>query len=181
MTKSVRVFLAGATGVVGRRVVPLLVKEGHEVVALTSRPEAVAGLRAAGAEAVVADVYDAAALRGAVRDAAPDVVMHQLTDLRRRDLAANARIRTEGTRNLVAAALEAGVRRIVAQSIAWAYGPGRGPPPRPSRLTWTRRRPATRPCEAWRRWRRLCGSCRSGWCSATGCCTARTPGTTPAG
>ncbi|GAA5055127.1 hypothetical protein GCM10023259_036690 [Thermocatellispora tengchongensis] len=122
-----RVFLAGATGVVGRRVVPLLVKEGHEVVALTSRPEAVAGLRAAGAEAVVADVYDAAALRGAVRDAAPDVVMHQLTDLRRRDLAANARIRTEGTRNLVAAALEAGVRRIVAQSIAWAYGPGEGP------------------------------------------------------
>jgi nucleoside-diphosphate-sugar epimerase len=122
-----RVLLAGSTGVVGSRLVPLLVGRGHHVIALTRRPERLAALRAAGAHPVVVDVRDAAALAATVRDAAPEVVVHQLTDLGTADLAANAELRVSGTRHLVDAALAAGARRIVAQSISWAYEGGDGP------------------------------------------------------
>lgn len=135
-----RIFIAGATGAIGRRLVPLLVAEGHQVTALTRRRggSSVAGAGEAGGRrtgegspvdgggvrAVVGDVYDVGRLREVVAEARPDVVMHQLTDLASRDFAANGRIRREGTRNLVDAALAAGVRRVVSQSIAWAYEPG---------------------------------------------------------
>ncbi|HEX3791076.1 MAG TPA: NAD(P)-dependent oxidoreductase [Pseudonocardiaceae bacterium] len=122
-----RIFLAGATGVIGRRLLPLLVSAGHEVTGLTRRTADAATLRALGATATVADVYDADALAAAVGSAAPDVVMHQLTDLRAGNLAANAEIRRTGTRNLVDAALAAGARRIVAQSVSWAYQGGGEP------------------------------------------------------
>ncbi|GAA4562586.1 NAD-dependent epimerase/dehydratase family protein [Planotetraspora kaengkrachanensis] len=122
-----RIFLAGATGVIGRRMVPLLVEEGHEVTALTRRPDRAAALRASGAEPVVADALDPASLAAAVREAAPDIVMHQLTDLATGDFAANAALRRQGTRNLVDASLAAGVRRMVAQSIAWIYEAGDEP------------------------------------------------------
>ncbi|MFI7698201.1 NAD-dependent epimerase/dehydratase family protein [Nonomuraea sp. NPDC049480] len=118
------VFLAGGTGVLGRRIVPLLVAAGHTVTATTRDEAKVAMLRDLGATAVRADVYDAAALAAAVRESGADVVMHQLTDLSAGDFAANARVRVAGTRNLVDAALAAGVRRIVAQSISWMYEPG---------------------------------------------------------
>jgi nucleoside-diphosphate-sugar epimerase len=121
------VFLAGATGVLGRRIVPLLIAGGHRVTALTRTTDGGTALLAAGAVPALADVYDTEALTRAVRVAAPDVVMHQLTALGDGDLEANARIRVTGTRNLVDAALQAGVRRIVAQSIAWAYEPGDEP------------------------------------------------------
>jgi nucleoside-diphosphate-sugar epimerase len=123
----VRILLAGSTGVVGRRLVPLLVADGHHVTALTRRPERVPALRAAGAEPAVVDVRDAGALAETVRDTAPEVVVHQLTDLAAADLAANAELRGTGTRHLVDAARAAGTRRIVAQSIAWAYAGGDGP------------------------------------------------------
>ncbi|WP_371404835.1 NAD(P)-dependent oxidoreductase [Kribbella sp. NBC_00662] len=113
-----RIFIAGATGVIGRRLVPLLVADGHEVTALSRRSQV------PGVTTVQGDVYDAAALREVVAAARPDVVMHQVTDLTSRDFAANARIRREGTRNLVDAALAAGVRRVISQSVAWAYEPG---------------------------------------------------------
>ncbi|GII31984.1 NAD-dependent epimerase/dehydratase family protein [Planotetraspora mira] len=122
-----RIFLAGATGVIGRRVVPLLVAEGHQVTALTRKPDRAAALRASGAEPVVADALDGAGLAAAVIEAAPDIVMHQLTDLAAGDFAANAALRRQGTRNLVDAALAAGVRRMVAQSIAWIYEAGDEP------------------------------------------------------
>lgn len=121
------VFVAGATGVLGRRIIPLLVAEGHRVTALSRTTEGGASVHAAGAVPVLADVYDAEALTRAMRVAAPDVVMHQLTDLSRLDFEMNARIRIVGTRNLVDAARQAGVRRIVAQSIAWVYEPGEKP------------------------------------------------------
>jgi nucleoside-diphosphate-sugar epimerase len=113
-----RIFVAGASGVLGVRIVPLLVAGGHVVAGMTrSQAELVATL---GAEPVVCDAYDAPALREAVRGFAPDLVVHQLTDLpdeeARIDRAANARMRTEGTRNLVAAA--DGVR-LLAQSVAF--------------------------------------------------------------
>ena len=127
-----KVFVAGATGAIGRRLVPMLVEAGHEVTGMTRSPEKVEGLRRLGAEPVVCDAFDADALREAVAAAAPEVVVHELTSIPkvidprrvREQLATNDRLRVEGTRNLVEAALAAAVRRIVAQSIAFAYAPG---------------------------------------------------------
>ena len=119
-----RIFLAGATGVIGERLVPLLVAAGHEVAGTTRSAEKCAPLRARGAAAVVCDVYDADALRDAVVSFSPDLVLHELTDLPDDasligEGAPNARIRREGTRNLLAAARAAGASRFVAQSVAW--------------------------------------------------------------
>jgi nucleoside-diphosphate-sugar epimerase len=130
-----KVFVAGATGVIGRRLVPMLVEAGHGVVGMTRSQEKAGELREAGADSVVCDVFDPDGLREAVRAAAPEVVVHELTDLpaamdmRRvsEQMAGNDRVRTEGTANLVSAALAAGARRIVAQSIAFAYAPVGGP------------------------------------------------------
>lgn len=120
-----RVFLAGASGVIGMRLVPLLVRDGHEVAGMTRSPGKTAALRELGAEPVVCDVFDAGALAEAVTAFGPELVMHQLTDLpdqaeRIPEFAArNNRIRTAGTRNLLAAAAQAGATRFLAQSIAW--------------------------------------------------------------
>ncbi|HEV2979848.1 MAG TPA: NAD(P)-dependent oxidoreductase [Solirubrobacteraceae bacterium] len=127
-----RVFVAGATGVIGRRLLPLLRSDGHEVTGMVRAPRREAAVRELGAEPAIADAMDAAAVRGAIEGARPDVVVHELTSLPRRidprklerDFARNDRLRTDGTRNLVDAAQAAGVSRIVAQSVAFAYAPG---------------------------------------------------------
>lgn len=129
-----RVFVAGATGVIGRSLVPRLVEKGHTVTAMTRRPDRKSHLAAMGAEPVVCDVYDPEGLEDAVRRARPEVVVHQLTALPQaidprkieEQLAANDRIRVEGTKNLMRAAVRAGARRVVAQSIAFAYAPEGG-------------------------------------------------------
>ena len=121
------VFLAGATGVLGRRIVSLLIADRHRVTGLTRDPRAASRLRDAGAAAVVADATDSVAMTRAVSDAAPDVLMNQLTDLRGGVGPANAELRLASSRALAAAAGAAGVRRVVAQSIAWAYGEGDRP------------------------------------------------------
>jgi nucleoside-diphosphate-sugar epimerase len=128
----VRVFLAGATGAIGWRLVPLLVSAGHEVTGMTRSAQRAESLRAVGAEPAVADALDAGAVRAAVMQARPEAVIHQLTSLPRRidprkirrDFELNDRLRSEGTRILVEAAQAAGASRIVAQSIAFAYAPG---------------------------------------------------------
>lgn len=125
-------FLAGAGGAIGRRLAPLLVADGWRVVGTTRSADKAPQLRALGCQPVVVDVFDAAALRQAVAEARPEVVMHQLTDLpyaldaglMQAALARNARLRDEGTRNLVAAAVAAGARRLVAQSISFVYAEG---------------------------------------------------------
>ena len=123
-------FVAGATGAVGKRLVPHLVKEGHDVVGLTRTPEKAEGLRALGAEPAVADGLDAEALRAAVVAAKPEVVIHQMTGLTGvksfrnfdKEFALANRLRTEGTDHLLAAARAAGARRLVAQSYGnWNY------------------------------------------------------------
>ena len=129
-----RVFLAGAGGVIGRRLTPLLVKMGHQVAGTTRSADKAGAIRAMGAEPVVVDVFDAEALKRAVAAAKPDAVIHQLTDLAygpnsphyQESLKRNARIRVEGTPNLAAAAKAAGVRRLIAQSIAFIYAQGPG-------------------------------------------------------
>ena len=109
-----KVFVAGASGVIGRPTVRQLVEAGHEVVGMTRREERAAEIREAGAEAVVCDVFDADALREAVVAAQPEVVLHALTalppkfDPKSDYLAATNKVRVEGTRNLVAAAKAAG-------------------------------------------------------------------------
>jgi 2-alkyl-3-oxoalkanoate reductase len=129
-----RVFVAGASGVIGRPLVPQLVAVGHEVTGTTRSEERAEVVRAAGARAVVCDALDADALRAAVTEAAPEVVIHQLTalpdrfDPRDDDMySPTNRLRSEGTRNLVEAARAAGARRLVWQSIAFAYAPAAQP------------------------------------------------------
>ncbi len=126
-----RIFITGASGVIGRNLVPLLVEEGHEVAGMTRSPAAADDLASLGATPVVCDVYDPDRLRDALVAFAPDAIIDELTDLpddaaRIAELApANARIRREGTRNLLAAASAAGVPRFVTQSVAWPL-PGDG-------------------------------------------------------
>lgn len=126
-----RIFLAGASGVIGRRLLPLLVNSGHQVAGTTRSTGKVEELRGLGAEPVVLDVYDAAALAEAVVAFGPELVMHQLTDLPDDvaqldgSRAANSRMRLEGTDNLLAAARAAGAARFLAQSVAWEI-PGEG-------------------------------------------------------
>ena len=129
-----RVFVTGATGALGRHLVPGLVAAGHEVTATTRTPGKVAQLREAGAEPVILDGLDREAVIAAVRAAAPEAVVHQMTalaglrSLRNPDkaFAATSELRTRGTDNLLAAAARAGTRRVIAQGYA---GPG---PDKPS-------------------------------------------------
>lgn len=125
-----RIFLAGATGVVGKHLVPLLREAGHVVVGTTRSPEKAEQLRAQGVQPETLDALDRQAIVSAVMRARPDAIVHQLTaipanlNLRRfdREFALTNRLRTEGTDNLLAAARAAGVRRVVAQSFAgWTY------------------------------------------------------------
>ncbi|MGN6697823.1 MAG: NAD-dependent epimerase/dehydratase family protein [Thermomicrobiales bacterium] len=122
-----KIFVAGATGAIGRQLLPLLVAAGHEVAGATRVAAKDELIRSLGATPVIVNVFDRSALIAAVVAARPDVVIHQLTDLAGHDFAGNTRIRIEGTRNLVDAAQAAGVRRVIAQSLAFAYAPGAGP------------------------------------------------------
>jgi nucleoside-diphosphate-sugar epimerase len=120
-----RIFLAGGSGVIGIRLVPLFVRAGHTVLATTRSPEKVEDLRDRGSEPVLCDVFDRDLLEETMTTFRPDIVMDQLTDLPddRSDLprygARNARTQNEGTRNLVDAARSAGAAKVITQSIAW--------------------------------------------------------------
>jgi len=123
-----RTFVAGGAGAIGRQLVPMLVAAGRQVTATTRDPARADWLRSVGAEPVVLDVLDAEAVRAAVVAARPQAVIHQLTDLSGgftpEQLRATARLRRVGTANLVAAMVEAGAHRLVAQSGAWLYAEG---------------------------------------------------------
>jgi nucleoside-diphosphate-sugar epimerase len=119
-----RVFVTGATGALGRHLVPGLIAAGHEVTATTRTPAKVAQLREAGAEPVILDGLDREAVIAAVLAASPEVIVHEMTaladmrSLRNMDrvFAATNELRTRGTDNLLAAAERAGTRRVIAQS-----------------------------------------------------------------
>lgn len=127
-----RVFLAGATGAIGRQLVPRLIAAGHEVTGTTRSPQRATELDATGAKGVVLDALDRKAVHDAVAAAEPEAVIHQLTALPQRidprkierDFLLNDRLRSEGTEILVAAAQAAGASRILAQSISFFYAPG---------------------------------------------------------
>jgi hypothetical protein len=132
MATDQRVFLAGASGVLGQRLVPRLTRAGYVVGGMTRTAGKTELLRGLGAEPILCDVFDRGALVRAVRDFAPDIVLNELTDLP--DDAAslgayvelNARIRTEGNRNLIAAARASGSPKILAQTVAWPLPAGPG-------------------------------------------------------
>jgi 2-alkyl-3-oxoalkanoate reductase len=125
----VRVFVAGASGVIGRRLVPKLIAAGHEVTGTTSRPEGADAIRATGAEAAVCDCLDPVAVEEAVIAANPGVIISQLTrlpkkyDLRTIDYEPTNRARLEGGRNLISAGRRVGARRYISQSVAFIYEP----------------------------------------------------------
>jgi 2-alkyl-3-oxoalkanoate reductase len=131
-----KIFVAGATGAIGKRLLPLLVERGHDVVGLTRSERRAERVRRLGASPAIADALDADAVGRAVREAEPEVVVHQLTaltdagDLRHidRDFAVTNRLRTEGTDNLLSAARALGAGRFVAQSFAgWPFAREGGP------------------------------------------------------
>src|ERR687895_859773 len=131
-----RVFVAGASGAIGTRLVPQLIERGHDVIGTSRSPGNAERLRTLGAQAIVLDLLDACAVRKAVVEVEPDAIVHQATALadvsfRRnfdRTFAQTNRLRTEGTDALLAAAREVGVRRFVAQSFAsYRYAPEGGP------------------------------------------------------
>jgi len=124
-----KVFLAGASGALGRRLTPALLEAGHQVTGMTRSQESADRIRESGADAVVCDVFDREQLTQAVGQAAPEVIVHQLTalpsvfDIRKIDYGPTNRLRTEGTRNLIDAGGAAGVSRFVSQSICFMYAP----------------------------------------------------------
>ena len=131
-----KVFIAGAGGAIGQRLLPLLVATGHQVTGMTRSSKSSEGIRAAGAIPVIADALDHDAVMRAVEQAAPDAIVHELTalpdklDLRHfdREFALTNRLRTEGLDHLIAAARASGCKRIVAQSYAgWPYAREGGP------------------------------------------------------
>jgi NAD dependent epimerase/dehydratase family len=182
-----RIFLAGASGVIGQRLIPRLIQAGHVVGGLTRSPSKTELLSHLGAEPILCDVFDREALIRAVRDFKPDVILNELTNLPD-DVAQisehaglNARIRTEGNRNLIEAARQSGSPKILAQTVAWRlpdgpdalavaglersvlaeggvvlrYGQFYGPAPITSRHPWNPEFTSTeRPNEQWRRWAR---------------------------
>lgn len=130
-----KVFLAGATGAVGRPLCRQLLEAGHEVVGTTRSPGKAKSLEALGVGPAIVDALDAEGVLAAVAEAAPEVVISQLTDLptdmndAEDKLSDNDRARVEGTRNLLAAARDSGVRQVIAQSLAFAYHPDGGDGP----------------------------------------------------
>ncbi len=129
-----RVLLIGAAGAIGKALVPALVAAGHEVIGTSRTEDRLAGIEAAGASGAVCDILDPGSVAGLIGDRRPEVVINEATDLpakfdpRKRDAyIATNRIRSEGTRNLVAALEGSGVRRVIAQSIAFTYAPIGGP------------------------------------------------------
>jgi uncharacterized protein YbjT (DUF2867 family) len=125
-----RVFLAGASGVIGLRLIPLLVQAGHVVGGMTRSSSKTELLAKLGAEPILCDVFDRDALIRVVRDFKPDVILNELTDLpdeveKIGDHAAlNARIRTEGNQNVIEAARQSGSLKILAQTVAWQLPDG---------------------------------------------------------
>lgn len=122
-----KIFVAGASGVIGRLLLPLLVENGMEVTGTTRSPAKLASIAAAGAQPVVVDALDRNSLFAALAEAQPDVVVHLMTDLSDRNFAANSRLRIDGTRNLVDVAKTLGIKRMIAESISWVYAAGTAP------------------------------------------------------
>lgn len=122
-----RILIAGSSGVIGSRLLPRLVHEGHEVHGTTRRTDRLEQIESAGGRGLIMDALEADSVLEVVTAVRPDMIIHQLTDLAQRDFQGNADLRVTGTRNLVDAAKAVDCRQMITQSIAWVYGPGDNP------------------------------------------------------
>ncbi|MGE6540651.1 NAD-dependent epimerase/dehydratase family protein [Bacillus luti] len=116
-----KIFIAGATGVIGHSLLPMLINEGHKVFAMIRNESQVEEMKKVGATLVIADIFNRKAVFSVLKETTPDVVIHQLTSLSTGNFEDNAKIRIKGTRNLVDAAKNVEAKRMIAQSISWAY------------------------------------------------------------
>jgi nucleoside-diphosphate-sugar epimerase len=121
------IFLAGGSGVIGTKLIPALIAAGHEVTATTRSVEKLQKLADLGATGVVVDAYDPARVKQVIGESGAELVIHELTDLSESNTDANAKLRREGTKNLVDAIHSAGIGRIIMQSITWIFPDGPTP------------------------------------------------------
>ncbi|WP_086428746.1 NAD-dependent epimerase/dehydratase family protein [Staphylococcus cornubiensis] len=119
-----KIFVTGATGLIGMRLTERLIKEGHNVAGFTTSENGKARLEKIGAQAFIGNILEPDTIEAAIKAFQPEVIMHQITDLKNVDMTANTKVRVEGTRHLADIALKYGVRNIISQSLAFMYEPG---------------------------------------------------------
>ena len=119
-----KIFVTGATGLIGMKLTQRLIQEGYEVAGFTTSQNGKARLEQLGAKAWIGNILEPKTIEPALRDFKPDVIMHQITDLKNVDMSANTKVRVEGTRNLVDLALKYNIQHIISQSLAFMYAPG---------------------------------------------------------
>ncbi|MEJ7542279.1 NAD-dependent epimerase/dehydratase family protein [Staphylococcus intermedius] len=119
-----KIFVTGATGLIGMRLTERLIQEGHDVAGFTTSENGKARLEKVGAQAFIGNILEPDTIEAAIKAFQPEVIMHQITDLKNVDMAANTKVRVEGTRHLVDSALKYDVQHIISQSLAFMYEPG---------------------------------------------------------
>lgn len=121
-----KVFVTGATGLIGTKLTKRLLEEGYEVAGLTTSKKGEEKLVNAGIQAYIGNILEYETIERSIGDFKPDIIMNEITDLKQVDMSANTKVRIEGTKNLVDAAIQHGVEHIQSQSIAFAYEGGNG-------------------------------------------------------
>ena len=121
-----KIFITGATGLIGTRLTKRLVEEGHEVAGFTTSERGKEKLERLNAKAYIGDILKADTIDAAIGDFRPEIIINQIIDLKNVDMAANTKVRIEGSKNLIDAAKKHDVKKVIAQSIAFMYEPGEG-------------------------------------------------------
>ncbi|MGE7913566.1 NAD-dependent epimerase/dehydratase family protein [Lysinibacillus xylanilyticus] len=119
-----KIFVTGATGVIGRGVIAALIEKGYIVGGMTTSASKVEVLQALGATAYVGNILEKERIETILEDFQPNIIIHQITSLQHGSIEDNAKVRAIGTRHLVEAVKKMNIQRLIAQSIAWAYEPG---------------------------------------------------------
>ena len=122
----VKIFVTGATGLIGTKLTQRLLEEGYDVAGFTTSEQGKQRLEAANVKAYIGDILKADTIEAAIADSQPEIIINQITDLKKVDMAANTKVRIDGSKNLIDAALKHHVKKVIAQSIAFTYEPGEG-------------------------------------------------------
>ncbi|OHS37422.1 epimerase [Staphylococcus sp. HMSC62D11] len=122
----VKIFVTGATGLIGTKLTQRLLEEGYDVAGFTTSEQGKQRLEAANVKAYIGDILKADTIEAAIADFQPEIIINQITDLKKVDMAANTKVRIDGSKNLIDAALKHHVKKVIAQSIAFTYEPGEG-------------------------------------------------------
>mgnify|MGYP001081719454 FL=1 len=122
----VKIFVTGATGLIGTKLTQRLLEEGYDVAGFTTSEQGKQRLEAANVKAYIGDILKADTIEAAIADFQPEIIINQITDLKKVDMTANTKVRIDGSKNLIDAALKHHVKKVIAQSIAFTYEPGEG-------------------------------------------------------